>query len=91
MARRVEGDFVRAGLRINELKFHTIPAQQRRQLGFVVDFAKCKFQVPLDRWEALKVSVVALLSSKHGRVRARMVARLAGTVISMHLSWGSVL
>jgi hypothetical protein len=91
MARRVEGDFVRAELRINEPKCHTIPAQQRRQLGFDVDFAKGKFQVSLDRWEALKASVVALLSSKHERVRARMVARLTSTVISMHLSWGHVL
>ena len=68
MTRRVEGDFVRAGLRINEPKCHTGMVQQRRQLGFDVDLAKGKFQVPLDRWEALKVSVVALLSSKHGRV-----------------------
>jgi len=31
MARRVERDFVRAGLRINVPKCHSIPAQQRRQ------------------------------------------------------------
>ena len=43
LARRLEGDFVRAGLRINVPKCHTIPAQQRRQLGFDVDFATCKF------------------------------------------------
>jgi hypothetical protein len=57
LARRLEGDFVRAGLRINVPKCHMIPAQQRRQLGFDVDFATGKFQVPSDRWEALKVSV----------------------------------
>ena len=39
MARRMERDFVRAGLRINVPKCHVIPAQQRRQLGFYVDFA----------------------------------------------------
>ena len=49
MARRVKRDFGRAGLRINMPKCHTIPAQQRRQLGFDVDFAKGKFQVPTDR------------------------------------------
>ncbi len=47
-ARRVEGDLVRAGLRINEPKCCRIPAQQRRQLGFEVDFATEKFQVPVD-------------------------------------------
>jgi len=39
LARRVEGDLVRAGLRINEAKCRRILAQQRRQLGFEVDFA----------------------------------------------------
>jgi len=54
LARRLERDFVRKGLRINVLKCHTILALQRRQLGFDVDFAVGKFQVPLVRWEALK-------------------------------------
>ena len=66
MARRVERDFVRAGLRINVPKCHSIPAYQRRQLGFDVDFAQGKFQVPSDRWEALKVSAGALLSARKG-------------------------
>ncbi len=43
LARRLESDFVRAGLRINVPKCHMIPTQQRRQLGFDVDFATCKF------------------------------------------------
>ncbi len=43
LVRRLESDFVRAGLRINVPKCHTIPAQQRRQLGFVADFATDKF------------------------------------------------
>ena len=46
MARRMEIDFVRAGLRIIVPKYHTIPAQQRRHLGFDMDFAEGKFQVP---------------------------------------------
>jgi hypothetical protein len=90
MARRVEKDFVRAGLRINVPKCHSIPAQQRRQLGFHVDFAQGHFQVPADRWEALKVSAGVLLSARNGRVQPRRLARLTGTVISMHLSWGPV-
>ncbi len=69
-------DLVHAGLRINVPKSHSIPAQQHRQLGFDVDFADGKFQVPADRWEALKVSANALLSSRHGRVQTRGLARL---------------
>ena len=66
IARRVERDFVRAGLRINVPKCHSIPAQQRRQLGFDVDFAQGEFQVPADCWEVLKVSDGALLSARKG-------------------------
>ncbi len=90
MARRVERNFVRAGLRINVPKCHSIPAQHRRQLGFDVDFAQGKFQVPADRLEALKVSASVLLSARNGRVQARSLARLTGTVISMRMSWGPV-
>ena len=86
----MERDFVWAGLMINVPKCHAILAQQRRQLGFDVDFAQGKFQVPADRWEALKLSAGVLLSARHGRVQARSLARLTGTVISMHLSWGPV-
>jgi len=57
LARRVEGDLVRAGLRINVPKCRMIPTQQRRQLGLEVDFAAGKFQVPAEWWEALKVSI----------------------------------
>ena len=39
MAQWTKGDFVRAGLRINEPKCHTTPAQELRQMGFDVDFA----------------------------------------------------
>jgi hypothetical protein len=88
LARRLEADFVRAGLKINVLKCHAIPTQQRRQLGFDVDFATGKFQVPSDRWEALKVFVDSILSARHGRVQARKLASVTGTVLSMHLSWG---
>ena len=49
MARRVERDFVRAGLQINVPKCHVIPAQHRPHLGYDVDFAGGKFQVPDDR------------------------------------------
>ena len=66
MTRRVERDFVCAGLRINVPKCHSIPAHQRRQLEFDVDFTQGKFQVPADRWEALKVSTGALLSTRKG-------------------------
>jgi len=90
MARRADKYFVRAGLQINVPKCHSTPAQQRRQLGFDVDLAEAKFQVTADQWEALKVSATALLSSRNGEVQARSLARLKGTVISMHMSWDPV-
>jgi len=71
LARRFKRDFVRAGLRINVPKCNMIPTQQRRQLGFDVDFATGKFKVPLERLEALRVSVDAILAAGHGRVQAR--------------------
>ncbi len=83
-------DLIRAGLKINVPKRHNIPAQLRRQLGFDVDFAAGKFRVPADRWEALHASVGRLVYARHGRVHARNLASLTGTVLSMHLSWGPV-
>ena len=90
LARRVEGDFIRAGLKINVPKCHTIPAQQLRQLGFDVDLAEGVFRVPEDRWVELKLAVDELLSARHGRVLARKLASVTGTVLSTHLSWGPV-
>ncbi len=44
LARRVEKDYIfLAGLKINMPKCHTIPAQQKRQLGFELDFAVGEF------------------------------------------------
>jgi hypothetical protein len=45
----MEVDLIRAGLKINVLKCHSIPAQQRRRLGFDVAFAEGEFRVPEDR------------------------------------------
>ncbi len=67
-----------------------LSVQQRRQLGFEVDFAAGIIQVPADRWEALKVSVESILAARQGRVLARKLASVTGTVLSMHLSWGLV-
>ena len=53
LARRVEKDLFLAGLKINVPKCHMIPAKQRRQLGFDVDFAASVLRVPEDRWEAI--------------------------------------
>ena len=44
LALRVERDFVRAGLEINAPKCSPVPAQPRRQLGFVVDFEEGSFR-----------------------------------------------
>jgi len=86
LARRVEKDLFGASLKINVPKCHAIPAQQRRQLGFVVDFVAGEFKVPEDRWEALMASVGRTLSAHKGRVVFRSSGSITGTVLSMHLS-----
>jgi hypothetical protein len=90
LSRRVDGDLVRAGLRINVPKCRMILAQQRWQLGFEVDFAAGEFQVLADRWEALKASMESILAARQGRVQALTLASVTGTVLSMHLSWSPV-
>jgi hypothetical protein len=74
-------DFFLAGLKINVPKSHSIPAQQRRHLGFDVDFAAVEFRVPNDRWNALMASVEWTLSAHRGRVMARSLASITGTVL----------
>ena len=59
-----------------------------RQLGFDIDMAEGKFRVPVDRWEAFQSLIDSILSARGGRVQARKLASLAGTVISMRLDWG---
>ena len=67
-----------------------IPLLARKHLGFEVDLGAGYFRVPADRWEALQFSTDALLMAKGGRVLARKLASLVGTVISMRLAWGPV-
>ncbi len=90
LARRAERDLFLAGLKINVPKCHSIPAQQRRQLGFDVDFAAVEFRVPENRWDALMASVGRALSAHKDRVIARSLASTKWTVSSMHLCWGPV-
>ncbi len=59
-------------------------------VGFDVDFTDGKFRVPVNRWEALREAAEGVAGARHGRVQARRLASLTGTVISMHLSWGPV-
>ena len=67
-----------------------IPLLARKHLGFEVDLGAGYFRVLADRLEALQLSTDALLMAKGGRVLARKLASLVGTVISMRLAWGLV-
>jgi hypothetical protein len=87
---RVWKDFFSAGISINMPKCCLTPAPVLRQLGFDVDMAEGKFRVPVERWEALQSLIDFILSAIGGRVQARKLASLAGTVISMRLAWGPV-
>ena len=75
---------------INFEKSSLIPLLERKHLGFEVGLGTGYFRVSTDRWEALQLSVDALLIAKGGRVLARKLASLVGTVISMRLAWGAV-
>ena len=61
-----------------------------RQLGLDVDLGERKFRVPIDCWEALQSKTDAILSARGGRVQARKLSSLTGTVISMNMAWGPV-
>jgi hypothetical protein len=89
LAMKVEADFVRAGLRINVPKCHTLPTQQLSELGLDVDSTDGKIRAPVDRWAALREAAEGLVGARHGRVQVRRLANLTGTVLSMHLSGGA--
>ena len=55
-----------------------------------MDFTDGKFRVPVNRREALREAAEGLVVARHGRVQARRLVFLTGTVISMHLTWGPV-
>ena len=55
-----------------------------------MDLGEGKFRVPVDRWNSLQSKVDSILSAKAGRVQARKLSSLTGTVISMRLAWGPV-
>ena len=83
-------DFFDAGRILNEPKCNLDPALCLRQLGFDVDMGEGKFRVPVDRWEALQSKNDAILAAQRGRVHAKKLSNLTGTVISMKLVWGQV-
>ena len=87
---RVRKGFFSAGLIINVPKCCLTPALVLRQLGFDVDMGEGNFRAPVDRWEALQSLTDYILSTRGGRVQARKLASLAGTVISMRMAWGPV-
>ncbi len=90
LCRKVGKDFFDAGLIKNVPKCTLDPALCLRQLGFDVDMGEGKFRVPVDRWEALQSKTDAILAARGGRVHAKKLSSLTGTVISMKLSWGPV-
>jgi hypothetical protein len=90
LCRRVKKDFFDAEVIINETKCKLDPALCLRQLGFDVDMGEGKFRVPVDRWEALQSKTDAILAARGGRMQAKKLSSLTGTVISMKLARGPV-
>jgi hypothetical protein len=90
LARIVEEDMRLAGLSINWDKSDNIPLQERVHFGFLVNLAEDLFKVPITRWESLHKDITSILISHNGRVQARKLVSLVGTIISMKLAWGPV-
>jgi len=90
LARIVEKDMRLAGLSINWDKSDNTPLQERVHLGFLVNLAEGLFKVPITRWESLHKDIDFILNSHNGRVQARKLASLVGTIMSMKLAWGPV-
>jgi len=59
-------------------------------MGFDVDMGEGEFRVSVDRWDALQSKTNEILSSRGGRVHARKLSSLTGTVICMKLIWGLI-
>jgi hypothetical protein len=86
----IERDMRLAGLSINWDKSDNNPLQERIHLGFVVNLAEGLFKIPVIRWESLHKDIESILNSHNGRVQARKLASVVGTIISMKLAWGPV-
>jgi hypothetical protein len=82
----IEEDMRHAGHSINWDKSDRIPLQERIHLGFVLNLAEGLFKIPIARWESLHVDIDSILNSRSGRVQARKLASLVGTLISMKLA-----
>jgi len=59
-------------------------------MDFDVDFAKCEFRVPENRWDSRMASMGRLLDGRKKRVLLRTLASITGSVLSMRFSWGHV-
>ncbi len=85
----IEEDMRRAGLSINWDKSDRTPLQERVHLGFVVN--RAFFLILVARWDSPRVDINSILGSYNGRVQARKLASLVGTIISIKLAWGPVI
>ena len=76
----IENDMRLAGLSINWDKSDNNPLQERIHLGFIVNLAEGLFKIPAIRWESLHKDVESILYSHNGRVQARKLASVVGTI-----------
>lgn len=89
MAERVKMDIQSSGFVINKDKSQWIPAQSVELLGFVMDLKEGKFRVPTHRMDALRRLIDTVIKDNYF-VSARMLARVAGSLVSMMLAMGPV-
>ena len=84
----VKSDLENAGFVINVEKSQLDPSHSIEWLGFVIDLSKGEFSVPDSKLSKLKYKLQEIKNSK--LVSERQIASVAGTIISMPLSLGSV-
>ena len=85
-AEKIESDLTRAGFTINKEKSDLIPKQKRKWLGVIIDTKSMSFYVPEEKIIKLKQEITKTLSQKTSTPKE--LAKLAGTLSSMHMAIG---
>lgn len=80
-------EFRAAGLEINAAKSQLEPTTRLQCLGFTIDSATMRFEVPEARWAGFQAALTAVRQSG-GTCGARTLARAVGHAVSLHLVAG---
>jgi hypothetical protein len=88
-AARIKSDLESAGFIINPEKSRWVPTQQLQWLGFKLDSANNKFEIPADKLFRLKTSIFKTLLGRKN-CSARCLSKVVGKITSMFHAFGSI-